>query len=67
MNNVTFGSFLREVEKMNGTGAMGHVNGDIANLTETVCFLIQAHEFGYFAGVCGAYPTRGDMCGKGGC
>lgn len=38
---------------------MDDINGDVANLSEAICTLIEAHEFGYRGRIlCAKFPRR---------
>lgn len=61
VDDVPTGSFLGEVEKMDGAGRVNHVDGDVADLAKVPGLFVETHEFGDGAGVGGADAPGGNM------
>jgi hypothetical protein len=47
MYNVSIGILVREIQQMNSTGRVGHINGNVTDLTKSIRLFISSKMFGY--------------------
>lgn len=56
--HVSLGIFVREVEKMDGACGVGNIDGDVADLFQTISSFVYAQQLGNSCGSLRAYLAR---------
>lgn len=56
--HVSLGIFVREVEKMDGACSVGNVDGDVADLFQSISSFVYAQQLGNSCGSLRAYLAR---------
>ena len=62
VHNVAGGVLIRQVKQMDRACGMSNVHGNVADLAESIRFLVDAKVFGDIDGRMGTISTRGYMC-----
>jgi hypothetical protein len=66
VNDVSSSVLVREIEQMDGAGAVGDVHGDVADLAEAVSSFVKTEELGDGGGGLSAEFSRRYVGGEGG-
>jgi hypothetical protein len=67
VDDISSSVLVREIEQMYRTGAVGDVDGNVADLAETVSTFVEAEELGNGGGGVGAEFSRRHVGGERGC